>query len=191
MAPSLSPAAADALVELAWTSIHAGIDGYRAPVPDLDQRRDVPAELRAPGAAFVTVTVAGDLNGCIGTLGHDEPLGVAVARLAWDAAFADPRLPRLRAHDVPDAAVKISVLGPLEPIADVDTEDDLVRELRRGVDGLLLVAGAHRATFLPAVWATLPDPVQFVRHLEAKAGLRPGWLPENAECFRYEETEIG
>jgi AmmeMemoRadiSam system protein A len=190
MAPSLSPAAADALVELAWTSIRAGIDGRRAPRPDLDGD-DVPPHLRVRGAAFVTVTVAGRLNGCIGTLDADHPLGVAVARLAWDAAFADPRLPRLRADDLPHAAVKISVLGPLEPIADVTSEDDLVHELRPGDDGLLLVAGAHRATFLPAVWATLPHPLDFVRHLQAKAGLRPDRLPANAEYFRYEATEIG
>lgn len=190
MAPSLSRAAADALVELAWTSIRAGIDGRRPPVPHL-HGDDVPTELRAPGAAFVTVTVDGDLNGCIGALDADEPLGAAVSRLAWDAAFADPRLPRLRADDAPHAAVKISVLGPLEPLAGVDTEDDLVRQLRPGVDGLLLVAGAHRATFLPAVWATLPDPVDFVHHLEAKAGLRPGSLPADTDCFRYEVTEIG
>jgi AmmeMemoRadiSam system protein A len=190
MAPSLSRAAADALVGLAWTSIRAGVDGLRPPVPDL-VGDDVPAELRAPGAAFVTVTVSGDLNGCIGTLDRDEPLGAAVARLAWDAAFADPRQPRLRADDLPHAAVTISVLGPLERIAGVVTEDDLVRELRPGVHGLLLVAGGHRATFLPAVWATLPHPVDFVHHLEAKAGLRPGRLPERAEWFRYEVTEIG
>lgn len=190
MAPSLSAAAADALVELAWTSIHAGIGGRRPPPPQLDGD-GVPPELRAPGSAFVTVTVAGDLNGCIGTLDADEPLGAAVNRLAWDAAFADPRLPRLRVDDLPHAAVKISVLGPLEPLAGVATEDDLVRALRPGVDGLLLVAGAHRATFLPAVWATLPDPADFVRHLEVKAGLRPGRLPADAECFRYEVAEIG
>lgn len=190
MAPSLSPAAADALVELAWTSIRAGIDGHRPYRPDLDGD-DVPPELRARRAAFVTVTVGGDLNGCIGTLDTDEQLGAAVHRLAWDAAFADPRLPPLQPDDLPHAAVKISVLGPLEPLAGVDTEDDLVRRLRPGVDGLLLVAGAHRATFLPAVWATLPDRLDFVRHLQAKAGLRPGRLPANTDCFRYEVTEIG
>lgn len=190
MAPSLSRAAADALVELAWTSIRAGIDGRRPSLPALDGD-DVAPEVRARSAAFVTVTVDGGLNGCIGTLDADEPLGAAVTRLAWDAAFADPRLPRLRAGDVPRAAVKISVLGPLERIPGVDSEDDLVDALRPGVDGLLLVTGAHRATFLPAVWATLPDARDFVRHLEVKAGLRPGHLPADTDCFRYEVTEIG
>lgn len=189
MAPSLSAAAADALVELAWTSILAGVDGGRPPAPDLDGD-GVPAEVRAPGAVFVTVTVDGDLNGCIGTLEADGPLGVAVARLAWDAAFADPRLPRLTADDLPNAGVKISVLGPLEPMA-CGSEDELCAALRPGVDGVLLVAGPCRATFLPAVWATMPSPTDFVHHLEHKAGLRPGRLPPGTECFRYEVTEIG
>lgn len=187
MAPSPSPAAADALLELAWTSIRRGLDGDAPLVPDLT---GAPDEVRAPGAAFVTVTVGGDLNGCIGTLDAVEPLGVAVARLAWDAAFADPRLPRLTVDDVPAATVKISVLGALQAVP-CATEEELCRSVRPGVDGIVLVAGARRATFLPAVWAALPEPLDFVRHLEAKAGLPRGHWPAHAECFRYEVAEIG
>jgi AmmeMemoRadiSam system protein A len=186
MAPGPSPAAAEALLDLAWASIDEGVAGRGPLVPDLS---DAPGEVREPGAAFVTVTVAGDLNGCIGTMEPVEPLGTAVARLAWDAAFADPRLPRLVGDDLPYAGVKISVLGPLEPMA-CSSEDDLCDALRPGVDGLLLVAGGHRATFLPAVWATLPDPVEFVHHLQAKAGLPRGFWPPSTACFRYEVAEI-
>lgn len=186
MARSPSPAAADALLGLAWRSIRLGLAGHGPLVPDL---REAPEELRSPGAAFVTVTVDGLLNGCIGTMEADHLLGTTVARLAWDAAFADPRLPRLTAADIPGADVKISVLGPLEPIA-CASEDELSRALRPGVDGLLLVAGTHRATFLPAVWDSLPDPVAFVHHLQAKAGLPPGQWFDAIECFRYEVAEI-
>jgi AmmeMemoRadiSam system protein A len=187
MAPSLSPVAADALLELAWASIREGVAGrsHTPPAP-----RGWPVELAAPAAAFVTVTVAGDLNGCIGTLEAVEPLGVAVARLVWDAAFADPRLPRLAAADLPAAAVKISVLGPLQPL-DATTIDDVCLALRPGVDGLVLVAGARRATFLPAVWSSLPDPVDFVRHLHTKAGLDVRSLSLAPAWFRYEVAEIG
>jgi AmmeMemoRadiSam system protein A len=186
MARSPSAAAADTLVDLTWTSIRHGIAGRGRVVPDL---AGAPEEVQAPGAAFVTVTVGGQLNGCIGTLEPAEPLGAAVVRLAWDAAFADPRLPALTAADLPDAAAKISVLGPLEPM-ECASEEDLCRSLRPGVDGLLLVAGSRRATFLPAVWESLPDPIDFVHHLEAKAGLRSGWWPATTECVRYEVAEI-
>ena len=187
MAPSLSPAAADALLDLAWASIREGVAGRPHLRPDA---ASVPDELATPAAAFVTVTVAGDLNGCIGTLEAVEPLAVAVARLAWDAAFADPRLPRLTADDLPAAAVKISVLGPLEPL-DAATIDDVCRALRPGVDGLVLVAGTRRATFLPAVWASLPDPVDFVRHLHTKAGIDVCSTSPAPAWFRYEVGEIG
>lgn len=186
MAPGLSRAAADELLALAWASIEKGVAGGGPFVPDL---RDASPAVRRPGAAFVTVMVAGDLNGCIGTLEADEPLGAAVARLAWDAAFADPRLPPLTAADLPAATVKVSVLGPLEPLA-CTSEDELCGALRPGVDGLLLVADGHRATFLPGVWHSLPDPVDFVRQLEAKAGLPPGYWSPSASCFRYQVAEV-
>jgi AmmeMemoRadiSam system protein A len=186
MAPSPSPAAAEVLLDLAWASIRLGVAGNGPLVPTLT---GAPDEVKEPGAAFVTVTVAGDLNGCIGTMDAVEPLGVAVPRLAWDAAFADPRLPRLTPEDLPHAGVKISVLGPLHPMP-CASEDELCDALRPGLDGVLLVAGAHRATFLPAVWDTLPDPRDFVRHLQRKAGLPVGRWPADASCFRYEVAEL-
>ena len=185
MAPS--PSASEQLLDLAEESIRRGLVGLPRLVPDL---AELDEEVRAPGAAFVTVTVDGELNGCIGTMEAVEPLGAAVARLAHDAAFADPRLPRLRADDWPRTGVKISVLGPMEPM-DVGSEDELVRALRPGVDGVLLEAAGRRGTFLPAVWESLPAPLDFVRHLEVKAGLRPGQWPTGTRVWRYAVDEIG
>lgn len=185
MAPS--PSASEQLLDLAEESIRRGLAGLPRLVPDLD---GLPDEVRAPGSAFVTVTVDGELNGCIGTMEATEPLGLAVARLAHDAAFADPRLPRLRPDDWPHTAIKISVLGPMVPM-DVGSEAELVAELRPGVDGVLLDASGRRGTFLPAVWETLPDPLDFVRHLEVKAGLRPGHWPAGARVWRYAVDEVG
>src|SRR5439155_1184667 len=100
--------------------------------------------LSARRGVFVTVTVGGELNGCVGAVETDEPLAVSVPRLARQAAFADPRLPALRAVEVPDAAITVSVLGPLEPM-DADTAEQVARLLRLGVDGLLLRSGLRQA----------------------------------------------
>ncbi len=50
---------------------------------------------------------------------------------------------------------------------------DLIGLLRPGVDGVILEHGEEdkRATFLPQVWETLPDPEQFIAHLRQKAGI--------------------
>lgn len=174
------------LLDLAFGSIRSGLHGHGPLAPTLD---GAPPAAREAGAAFVTVTVAGELNGCVGTLEPVEPLGRVVPRLAWDAAFADPRLPRLTRADEPHLGVKISVLSPLEPVP-CASEHELVAALRPGVDGLVLADGARRATFLPTVWETLADPVAFVRRLQAKAGMHPGRWSPTLRAYRYEAAEI-
>lgn len=183
--PPLEEAEVDALFGLADAGVRAGLGGH--PHPAMDPAALVPA-LRERCGAFVTLEVAGELNGCIGTVEPVEPLGVAVARLAWAAAFADPRLPPLTATDYPWLEIKLSLIGPLEPLP-ATSEAELAAALRPGVDGLLIRRGAAHATFLPAVWEKLADPVTFLRHLEAKAGLRPGRWPAGMRAWRYTATE--
>ncbi len=68
---------------------------------------------------------------------------------------------------------------------DFDSEADLLRQLRPGVDGLVLECGHHRGTFLPAVWKDLPNPAKFLDQLKRKAGLTADfWSPE-VEVRRY------
>jgi uncharacterized protein len=184
-APPLADAEVDALFGLADLGVRAGLAGQ--PHPEVDPAALLPA-LRRPSGAFVTLEVASQLNGCIGTIEPVEPLGVAAPRLAWAAAFADPRLPELTTADYPALEIKISVIGPLEPVP-APSEAELAAALRPGVDGLVIRGGAARATFLPAVWGKLPDPLDFLRHLEAKAGLRPGSWPPGMAAWRYVSAE--
>ena len=109
-------------------------------------------------------------------------------QLAWRAAYADPRLPLLSAADYPSLEIKLSVMGPLTSVP-AGSEQELAANLCPGLDGVLIRCGAANATFLPAVWEKLPDPITFLRHLEAKAGLRPGQWPRHMEAWRYRTTE--
>jgi AmmeMemoRadiSam system protein A len=179
-----------ALIDLARRSIQAGLAGQTARVPDDAELEALPAAVRARRGVFVTVKVRGELNGCIGSLDARDPLAVAVPALAWDSAFADPRLPALTPADEDGLEIELSVLSPLEKMATV-SEAELVAAVRPGVDGLVIGAGTRRATFLPAVWEALPEPLDFVRHLEAKARIRPGHWPEGMEAFRYTAQEFG
>jgi AmmeMemoRadiSam system protein A len=182
--PAFDERSRSQLVDVAAAAIRCGLMGLP---PDAAAWRDLPPALQQPLPVFVTVTVDGALNGCIGSL-RPEPLAAAVSRLAWEAAFADPRLPALEWSDYPRGDVKISVLSEPEEL-DVAGEDELIAVLRPRVDGVIIAAGARRATFLPAVWDTLPDRAAFVHQLERKAGMR-GW-PRGAKAWRYTSVEIG
>ena len=172
------------LFELADDAIRRGLDGERFVAPAVEA---LPEELRQPAAVFVTLEVRGQLNGCIGSIEPEDPLGVAVARRAYDAAFNDPRLPRLTRRDYDDLSVEVSVLSPMEPL-DVGSEDELLAVLRPGIDGLLIESERRRATFLPAVWDDIADASTFLAHLYAKAGL-PGWVP-GLRVWRYQAEKL-
>ena len=179
-----SPEAERLLFDLADDAIRRGLDGHPFAPPDVEP---FPEELREPASVFVTLEVRGELNGCIGSMEPDDPLGVAVARRAYDSAFNDPRLPRLTWRDYEDLTIEISILTPMEEL-DVASEEELLAVLRPGVDGLLIELGRSRATFLPAVWDNLSDPRLFLAHLYAKAGLR-GWVP-GLRAFRYQAEKL-
>ena len=136
---------------------------------------------------FVTIRKMGDLRGCIGSLEPSRPLAQDVAHNAFQAAFRDPRFDPLREHEFETLRVELSVLSPMEPI-DVANEADLLGRLTPHVDGLVIIEGARRATFLPKVWESLPDPEQFLGHLRLKCGLPKDYWSEHLEFHRYGTT---
>jgi hypothetical protein len=151
-----------------------------APYP-LDDA-EVPERVRVPGASFVTLERGRELLGCIGSLEPRRALWHDVALNARAAAFDDPRFAPLTAVHMAAAQVEVSVLSHLEEIPAGDPQA-VEASVRPGVDGVVLEGAGRRGTFLPAVWAKLPDPDVFVDHLVQKAGL-PAW-PAGARAWRY------
>lgn len=141
-------------------------------------------ELAAPGATFVTLKRNGQLRGCIGSLEAQRPLGIDVAENALAAAFRDHRFPPLGRDEFAGIDVEVSLLTPAEPFP-VTNEADALSRLRPGIDGLILSYGRHRATFLPQVWESLPDPRQFMAQLKLKAGLPADFWHEQIVLARY------
>ena len=136
------------------------------------------AALTQPAATFVTLKHSGELRGCIGSLKPRRPLGVDVRENAIAAAFRDPRFPPLAVVEFEATSVEVSLLSTDERL-DVRDEEDLLARLRPGVDGLILEYGRHRATFLPQVWESLPEPRGFLAALKRKAGLPADfWSPQ-------------
>lgn len=140
--------------------------------------------LTALGASFVTLTQAGELRGCIGTLQAWRPLQEDVQTNAVAAALRDPRFTPLGPHELARTRVEVSVLSAPQPL-EFDSEADALAQLRPGVDGIVLEWGRHRSTFLPQVWEQLPEPTDFVAHLKHKAGLPAGFWAPDLRLQRY------
>lgn len=169
------------LLEVAAASIAHGFKHHKP--MEIDPAKFSQA-LNQHRTSFVTLKIDGQLRGCIGRLEADGPLVRSVARNGYAAAFQDPRFEPLTEPLWRQTDVHIAVLSKTTPMNFQD-EDDLLRQLRPGVDGLVLEAGRCRGTFLPAVWQTLPNPKQFLGQLKVKAGLLPDAWPKDIQISRY------
>lgn len=154
----------------------------------------VTAAMQRPAATFVTLMCGDELRGCIGSLKATRPLAADVRENALAAAFRDPRFPPLSVAEYSTLSIEVSLLSAPERLT-FATEDELCARLVPGVDGIALELGDHRATFLPQVWETLPEPRAFVAALRAKAGLPAGfWSPKlNVSLYqvtKWKESEI-
>lgn len=178
---SLSPEYRTQLLLVARESIEHGLQLDR---PLRVQPEAYPTTLRKQRASFVTLHRHQELRGCIGHLEACLPLVVDVAENAFAAAFRDPRFPPLTSRELQDLEIHISVLTPAVPMC-FTSEADLLRQLRPGLDGLILEDGHHRGTFLPSVWESLPEAEHFLSHLKLKAGLRPGYWSSSLKVKRY------
>ncbi len=173
------------LLDLAYASIESGLHGNNLRV---DPSEHSPS-LQQAGASFVTVKVADELRGCIGSIEPRRVLVVDVVKNAYAAAFSDPRFAPLTAEEFAHLRAHISVLGPCQPMT-FTCEEDLLRQLRPGIDGVILEEGACRATYLPSVWKALPDPREFLTQLKLKAGLPKDYWSVNMTIKRYTTESI-
>lgn len=145
---------------------------------------DFPESLTKIAASFVTLQLHDELKGCIGHLKASQPLILDVASNAHSAAFEDRRFTPVTEEDLPDLDIEISILSPPTPIQ-VDSETELVRLLKPGVDGLILKEKSRQATFLPSVWDMMHSSTEFVEQLKRKAGLPKGYWSDNLQFERY------
>lgn len=167
------------LLDIARRSIAHGLQ-HGQPLPVAVEEFTAP--LREQRATFVTLTKNRRLRGCIGTTEAVDPLVVSVAKNAYASAFTDPRFPPLAAEELPLIHISISLLTPPVQLL-FSSEQDLIQQLRPGIDGLIITQDNHRATFLPSVWESLPEPAEFLVHLKRKAGM-PASV-QVARAWRY------
>ncbi len=159
---------------------------------ELGAASDTPPRLAAmnqPAAAFVTLTKDGQLRGCIGSLEARRSMLDDIRANACAAAFRDPRFPPLVAEELPHLRVEVSLLSPPEELV-ASSEEEALRQLRPGVDGLIFSVGNRRSTFLPQVWESLPEPRQFLAHLKQKAGVASDYWSPEVRLWRYQAEKF-
>jgi AmmeMemoRadiSam system protein A len=172
------------LLAIARNSIAAVLDGRKPEVPEAE----VDDLLRTPAGAFVTLTTrrGGDLRGCIGSIVAVEPLYRAVSSSAISAAFRDPRFPPVKAGELEQLELEISVMGPIERVTNI--EDIVV-----GRDGLIISRGPYAGLLLPQVATDYAwDRETFLDQTCVKAGLRPGnWRSAETKIEKFSATVFG
>jgi AmmeMemoRadiSam system protein A len=155
------------LVGVARRTIERELQGIQtSEKPDAD----LPSVFHEERGTFVTLTIGGNLRGCIGHITPQESLIEGIRINAINAAFRDPRFRPLSEGELEKTHVEISILTEPKPLAYSDG-DDLLRKLRRDIDGVIIKQGYRQATFLPQVWEQLPRKEDFLTHLCLKAGL--------------------
>ena len=160
---------------IAFQSIKDSLDGK--PIAQQAIRSSI---LNSKCGAFVSLHKFGRLRGCIGHFGEDYPLHEIVAKMAYAAAFEDPRFMPVTSDELADIDIEISVLTPMRRIRSID-------EFQLHRHGIYIKKGFRSGTFLPQV----ADEVnwtkeEFLGHCaQDKAGIGwDGW--RDAELYVYE-----
>lgn len=175
------------LLEIARQALSAAVQGL--PLPDLDLAH-LPLRLQELAASFVTLTKAGMLRGCIGALEPYLPLAADVQEHAVAAGLQDYRFPPVQPNELSQIQIEISRLTLPKPL-DYRGPVDLLDKLQPGRDGVILIDGFHRATYLPQVWEKLPDKTAFLSSLCQKMGAPPGlWRRKQLQVLVYQVEEF-
>ncbi len=134
---------------------------------------------------FVTLTIHSHLRGCIGFIEGVKPLSEAVQEMALQAAFHDPRFYPLSLKEFGEIEVEISILYPLEDVADP-------AQVEVGRHGLVMERGYHRGLLLPQVaveqgW----DRERFLNETCRKAGMEAFCWENGAKIQKFEAEVFG
>ena len=185
--PTLNPQERATLLRLARQALEDGVNGRPLAHLDLEQ---LSPRLRQPGAAFVTLTIRGELRGCVGALEASQPLAEDVREHAIAAALEDYRFSPVQPSELRTIALEVSCLTQPQPL-EYDRPEELLARLRPGVDGVVLRDGLRRATFLPKVWEKVPDAEIFLSMLCRKMGAASDlWRLKKLTVLTYQVEEF-
>jgi MEMO1 family protein len=153
-------------------------------IPEFDEKT-LPATLKQPFGAFVTLKEDGELRGCIGRFETTGPLYETIQDMAIAASTQDSRFMPVTSDETRKITIEISVLTPLHRINSID-------EFQLGKHGIYMKKGYSSGTFLPQVadetgWTA----EEFFGHC-ARDKAHIGWDGwKDAELYVYEAYVFG
>ncbi|MDY0052314.1 MAG: AmmeMemoRadiSam system protein A [Aliarcobacter sp.] len=140
-------------------------------------------------ASFVTLTLNGELRGCIGSLNAHRSLFNDVISNAYDAAFEDPRFYELTLEEFNKVNIEISILSiPIE--VKYNDIEDLKLKIKPNLHGVILQEDGKKSTFLPQVWKQFPTFEEFFSNLCYKGSFEENCLNFHPQVFIYEVLKI-
>ncbi len=101
-------------------------------------------KLKQEMGAFVTLHKRGELRGCIGHMTATGPLYLTVRDMAIAAATEDPRFSSMRAEELGEVDLEISVLSPMKKV-------DSYKDVEVGKHGVMVSSGRFSGVYLPQV----------------------------------------
>jgi AmmeMemoRadiSam system protein B/AmmeMemoRadiSam system protein A len=162
-----------ALFEIAEKTIHEYVRTGK-----IRQMQVTDPRLKIEEGAFVTLFKKGQLRGCIGNVLGQGPLYDTVKEMAVAAASRDPRFQPVKAEELDEIDIEVSVLSKPWQIKSVD-------EITLGEHGVIVSRGFRNGLFLPEVatdWGFTKE--EFLSRLcSEKAGLP-------ADCWKDPKTKI-
>jgi len=169
------------ILNLASDSIRSKFEGKELKIDE----SKLPDILKEERACFVTLTIEGELRGCIGHLLPTQPLYLDIIENARGAAFRDSRFNPLSEAEFEKIKIEVSVLD-IPHHLEYKSVAELIKFLQENKPGVIIKKGGYSATFLPAVWEELTQPEDFLSHLCTKAGLHEGeWKGGELEVEVY------
>ncbi len=143
-------------------------------------------KLKEERAAFVTLRKKnGELRGCIGEIFPSQALYGSVIDNAINAAVGDPRFQRVEKGELASIKIEISALTVPKKIASY-------KDIRLGVDGVVLKKKFNRAVYLPQVATETGWKLEeFLANLAAKAGLPPESWKDGCEFLTFQAEVFG
>jgi AmmeMemoRadiSam system protein A len=178
----ISKADGKRLIALARESIMASFSGGEVEVP-----LELSARFSAPQGGFVTLTIKGQLRGCIGYAEPVFPLYETIMRAAHSAAFEDSRFSPISEEEFKQVRIEISALTVPELMA-ADKPEDYLKKIRIGQDGLIIRGRFGSGLLLPQVFREYKcNPRAALEMTCEKAGLPlDAWMEPGNKVFRFQ-----
>ena len=168
------------LIKAAKSAISARLKGKEPEAKD-----SLKSKFSEKQGVFVTITIDGELRGCIGFIEGIFPLWEAVVKAAQSAAFEDPRFMPLTEDEFKTIKVEVSVLTKPEQLK--GKPDTYVKQIEIGKHGLIAEMGYGKGLLLPQVFTEYKVNAEKALEMTCqKAGLPPNsWKEPGCKVYKF------